>query len=98
MRAANIVELCFLLLSILLCVNSGENDIEDEHSLELTQSLNLARQELISEKCRWLPPKYLLEDLPASQLEHILVDEKHKLLYCYVPKVSFSRQTTYLIF
>ncbi|KOB67255.1 Chondroitin 4-sulfotransferase [Operophtera brumata] len=88
MRASNIGELSFVLLSILLCVNGGENDIQDEHSLELTQSLNLARQELISEKCRTLPPKYLLNDLPASQLEHILVDEKHKLLYCYVPKVA----------
>lgn len=88
--------LCFL-LSILLFVNGGENDIKDEHSLELTQSLNLARQELIAEKCRRSPPRYTLEDLSPSQLEHILIDEEHKLLYCYVPKVSSSRLTACVI-
>lgn len=95
MRAPNFARSCFL-LSILLYVNGSENDIEDVHSLELTQSLNLARQELISEKCRRSPPKYFLDDIPPSQLEHILVDEEHKLLYCYVPKVSFSRLTAFV--
>lgn len=65
----------------------NDNDLTVEHSLELTQSMNLARQELIQESCQRFPPKWSVENLPDSQFEHILVDETHKLLYCYVPKV-----------
>lgn len=84
-----------VLLTVLLCIYAHINDVfpasdeeANEHSLELTQSSNLARQELIQETCRRYPPNHSLEDLPANQLEHILINEKHKLLYCYVPKVS----------
>ncbi|KAL0849548.1 hypothetical protein ABMA28_013814 [Loxostege sticticalis] len=66
----------------------NDNDLTVEHSLELTQSMNLARQELIQESCQRFPPKWSVENLPDSQFEHILVDETHKLLYCYVPKVA----------
>lgn len=78
-------------LSVLF-VHGHVNDVVEtgEHSLELTQSLNLARQELIQETCMRFPPRLSLDELPLSQLEHILVDEEHKLLYCYVPKVSFK--------
>ncbi|XP_059058116.1 carbohydrate sulfotransferase 11 [Achroia grisella] len=82
-----------VLLNILFCVRGqisdiSENDIDNEHSLELTQSLNLARQELIQDACKRFPPKYDLDELPGNQLEHILIDDNHKLLYCYVPKVA----------
>lgn len=81
-----------VLLVNILYVNCDVNDNEvseqTEHSLELTQSLNLARQELIQETCRRYPPKKSLDEIPVSQLEHILVDDEHKLLYCYVPKVA----------
>ncbi|XP_045763514.1 carbohydrate sulfotransferase 11 [Maniola jurtina] len=77
-----------LLASVLFCVNGGENDIYSGHSLELTQSSNLARQELVQETCNRLSLNWNLDDLPPSLLEHILVDDEHKLLYCYVPKVA----------
>ncbi|XP_021193828.1 carbohydrate sulfotransferase 11 [Helicoverpa armigera] len=77
-----------LLLNLLLVSGDVTNNDVSEHSLELTQSLNLARQELIQETCRRFPPRYGLDELPPSQLEHILIDEEHKLLYCYVPKVA----------
>lgn len=76
-----------LILNLLLASGDVHNNDVSEHSLELTQSLNLARQELIQETCRRFPPKFGLDDLPQSQLEHLLIDEEHKLLYCYVPKV-----------
>lgn len=99
MHATKFSKFIIVLLGVFLSVNGGVNDNEvsegREHSLELTQSLNLARQELIQDKCRRLPPKYSLDDLPPSQLEHILVDEEHKLLYCYVPKVSLFKVNQY---
>ncbi|XP_038222335.1 carbohydrate sulfotransferase 11 [Zerene cesonia] len=77
-----------LFVSILFCVNGLNNEVTSEHSLELTQSLNLARQELIQEICNRFPFRFTLNDLPPNQLEHILIDDEHKLLYCYVPKVA----------
>ncbi|CAH2104243.1 unnamed protein product [Euphydryas editha] len=71
-----------------LFVNGNDNESASEHSLELTQSLNLARQELIQETCGRITWKWGLDDLLPSQLEHILVDDDHRLLYCYVPKVA----------
>ncbi|RVE48512.1 hypothetical protein evm_006823 [Chilo suppressalis] len=81
------------ILCLLFCVSGRVSDVIDnnlatEYSLELTQSLNLARQERIQEVCNRFEPKYSLDDLPDNQLEHILIDENHKLLYCYVPKVA----------
>lgn len=80
-----------IFVCILFGVSGSDNEIASEHSLELTQSLNLARQELIQEKCARLNLKWGLDDLPPNQLEHILVDDEHKLLYCYVPKVSMVK-------
>ncbi|XP_045511309.1 carbohydrate sulfotransferase 11 [Colias croceus] len=77
-----------LFVSIIFCVDGLSNEVTGEHSLELTQSLNLARQELIQEICNRFPFRFTLNDLPPSQLEHILIDDQHKLLYCYVPKVA----------
>lgn len=80
-----------LIFNIVFCVGGNVNYTQNEvdsHSLELTQSMNLARQELIQDTCNFYPPKYSIDDLPANHLEHILVDESHKLLYCYVPKVA----------
>jgi hypothetical protein len=61
----------------------------------LTQANNIQRQELLQRKC----DKYDLGDnelyqnetihtLSEADLEHLLIDRKHKFLYCYVPKVS----------
>jgi chondroitin 4-sulfotransferase 11 len=61
----------------------------------LTQANNIQRQELLQRKC----DKYDLGDnelyqnetihtLSEADLEHLLIDKKHKFLYCYVPKVS----------
>ncbi|XP_072937088.1 carbohydrate sulfotransferase 11 [Epargyreus clarus] len=77
-----------VLFASILSVSGLDNYIGHDHSLELTQSLNLARQELIQDTCRRFPLKWSLDDLPPNQLEHILVNEEHKLLYCYVPKVA----------
>ncbi|KAI8440284.1 hypothetical protein MSG28_001640, partial [Choristoneura fumiferana] len=65
--------------------------IKQYHQVSYIQhlrSLNLARQELIQDTCSRFPPRWTLDDLPVNRLEHILIDEHRKLLYCYVPKVA----------
>lgn len=75
------------------------------HGFELTQANNLQRQELVQSVCdsyltlnsgesstsSIMTPEALLQPnhIPDDQLEHLLIDEKHKFLYCYVPKVRF---------
>lgn len=83
-----------------------------EHEFELTQALNIQRQEHVQRECEMaslskqsLPQKdadgnHILDssndyepqiaNIPDDQLRHLLIDEKHKFLYCYVPKVSFK--------
>lgn len=95
MRVTNINLVLFV--SILFCVCGDNNVVNNQHSLELTQSLNLARQELIQEKCNRYHLKWYLGNLPSSQLEHILIDDDRKLLYCYVPKVRWSRITSVFV-
>ncbi|KAL9929254.1 carbohydrate sulfotransferase 11 [Glossina fuscipes fuscipes] len=60
-----------------------------EQSLELTQTINMQRQEYMQKQCETLGYNILdLNDLTEQQMEHMIVDRKHKLLYCYVPKVA----------
>ena len=60
-----------------------------KHSLELTQALNLQRQEYLQKQCDILGYSILdINDLTDEQMDHMIVDREQKLLYCYVPKVS----------
>lgn len=62
---------------------------EEMHIIELTQSSNLQRQELLQQTCERLGLlNKTWNQLKTEQMEHLLVDKGHKLLYCYVPKVS----------
>ncbi|KAL4712892.1 hypothetical protein ACJJTC_011962 [Scirpophaga incertulas] len=89
----NVVVNSVLLLCIFLTVNGYideiiDNSLNNQHSSELIQSLNFARQEIIQEWCSRYGPALSIDDLPKDHLNHILIDENHKLLYCYVPKVA----------
>ncbi|XP_017056553.1 carbohydrate sulfotransferase 13 [Drosophila ficusphila] len=58
-------------------------------SLELTQTINIQRQEYMQRQCELLGEhSQTLEDLSELQMDHMIVDREHKLLYCYVPKVA----------
>lgn len=60
-----------------------------KQSLELTQTLNLQRQEYLQKQCETLGYNMFdLNDLTKEQMDHMIVDKEHKLLYCYVPKVG----------
>lgn len=62
----------------------------------LIQSNNFQRQELLQQKCdkydlgnnELYPNSSSIHSLSDADLEHLLIDRKHKFLYCYVPKVS----------
>lgn len=47
----------------------------------------ISRQETLMNGCAIINPSSS-QDLKLSSLDHILVDHKHKFLYCYVPKVA----------
>ncbi|XP_011192436.1 carbohydrate sulfotransferase 11 [Zeugodacus cucurbitae] len=60
-----------------------------EHSLELTQTINIQRQEYLQKQCETFGYGALtLDDLTDEQMDHMIVDKEHKFLYCYVPKVA----------
>lgn len=80
----------FLLVFILILKNNCgvDSKIYDKHEFELTQSINIQRQELIQKMCiNYGMADESLEDLNSEQMDHMLVDKKHKFMYCYVPKV-----------
>lgn len=79
-----------LLIAVSLTLTHAKN-----FEYRLIQSNNIPRQELLLQKC----DKYELDNnelyqnksihaLSDADLEHLLIDRKHKFLYCYVPKVS----------
>lgn len=60
-----------------------------KHSLELTQSINIQRQEYLQKQCAVLGYQNTdLTNLTENQMKHMIIDRQHRLLYCYVPKVS----------
>nr|XP_019561054.2 carbohydrate sulfotransferase 11 [Aedes albopictus] len=71
-----------------------ENALLDDfgaHGHELTQSQNFQRQDALVKACAQMRDHLeykSLDELNPFQMSHLLVDEKHKFLYCYVPKVA----------
>lgn len=77
---------------------------QSSHAFELTQAQNLFRQEQVQKVCSNLIESTSssssssstdnetlaknLNQIPDDQLDHLIVDHKHKFLYCYVPKVA----------
>lgn len=59
-----------------------------DHEIELTQSVNVQRIETLNKMCETLNVSSTMDDLTEVQMDHLLIDRKHKFLYCYVPKVA----------
>lgn len=78
-------------LSVAVYAFDGDNNNVKirKHGLELTQTLNLQRQEVLQKTCKTLGyDNHTLDDLTDEQMEHMIIDPKHKFMYCYVPKVG----------
>ncbi|XP_058826361.1 carbohydrate sulfotransferase 11 [Topomyia yanbarensis] len=61
------------------------------HGYELTQSQNFQRQDAMLRACNQLKDELeykSVDELNSFQMSHLLIDEEHKFLYCYVPKVA----------
>lgn len=59
------------------------------HENDLTQSVNVQRIEQLNKMCQTMGyTNTSHENLNEEQMEHMLIDKKHKFLYCYVPKVA----------
>lgn len=64
---------------------------EGMHTYELTQSQNFQRQDAMMKACAQMRDTMeykSVDELNTFQMSHLLVDRKHKFLYCYVPKVA----------
>lgn len=75
--------------------DGNNNNVKlSEHGLQLTQTLNMQRQEFLQQACKLMGYENAsLEDLNEQQMDHLLVDPSHKFLYCYVPKVSCAQKS-----
>lgn len=83
----------------LLCIkvavgfdDADNNNVKiTKHGLELTQTINIQRQEYLQKMCENMGESDTLQtidDLSEEQMEHMIVDPEHKFMYCYVPKVA----------
>lgn len=71
-------------------IENNYNIRVNDHGYELTQANNLQRQEMVQRFCENVDfnDGNSLENMADDQLDHVLIDPKHKFLYCYVPKVA----------
>lgn len=63
---------------------------------DLVQAKNIQRQALLKQKCdakykdnSELYKKKSIHTMNEADLEHLLIDRKRKVVYCYIEKVSF---------
>lgn len=62
-----------------------------QKQLELSGQKSLqGRREVLEQACLSHTKKRRV--LSPEDLKHLIVDDKHGLIYCYVPKVGFYRQ------
>lgn len=78
--------------AIPVSLDDDENELgEGMHTYELTQSQNFQRQDAMLKACAQMRDTMeykTVDELNTFQMSHLLVDRKHKFLYCYVPKVA----------
>ena len=60
---------------------------------ERMQNLQEVRKELLKENCKddkddISKRKHGFEDISDKELNNLIVDDKHGIIYCYIPKVT----------
>ncbi|XP_077987396.1 carbohydrate sulfotransferase 11-like [Glandiceps talaboti] len=56
------------------------------------------RRSLIHKLCEQYQVQATLDRISSTNLDHLLVDDTHKLIYCYVPKVACTNWKKILVF
>lgn len=77
----------FVATSLIMDNENNFNIRLNSHGFELTQTNNLLRQEMVQKMCGDTYNNDV-DRIPDDQLDHLIIDAKHKFLYCYVPKVA----------
>lgn len=64
---------------------------EERAQIVVTRLVDVQRQNHLRSQCRQMNVTSDLTSVLKDEefLSHVIVDEQHKLLYCYVPKVLF---------
>jgi hypothetical protein len=80
---------CSVVWCVLLLFDAALSGGETSYGYELTQTINIQRQEQLQKMCNLLElSNTSLTDITVEQMDHMLIDKEHKFFYCYVPKVS----------
>ncbi|KAI4888436.1 hypothetical protein NFI96_000753 [Prochilodus magdalenae] len=71
--------------------------------LQDLQRRQYARKKLIHDMCRHngtlrFMKKATINDIPNDQLSNLIVDDRHGIIYCYVPKVACTEWKSIMIF
>ncbi|XP_034424539.1 carbohydrate sulfotransferase 12-like isoform X2 [Hippoglossus hippoglossus] len=68
-------------------------DMYQQNRAERMHNLQEMRKQLLKENCKHdkeatSKRKHGFEDISDSELKHLIVDDKHGIIYCYIPKVA----------
>lgn len=71
----------------LVAKEETKDKVEVQEKVLVAEEVNL-KENVVDEEEQAVTSQYNVNELSSVQLEHLLVDKKNKLLYCYVPKVA----------
>ncbi|XP_022614063.1 carbohydrate sulfotransferase 12-like isoform X6 [Seriola dumerili] len=76
-------------------------DMSQEKRAGRMQQLQELRKQLTKEICdgdkeAFSEGKHSLEDLSDKELKHLIVDDTHGLIYCYIPKAKLKHYTKFM--
>lgn len=71
----------------LVAKEETKDKVEEQEKVLVAEEVNL-KENVVDEEEQAVTSQYNVNELSSVQLEHLLVDKKNKLLYCYVPKVA----------
>lgn len=98
MRKANVWHLAFTntkMNSAVIILDSYNTYSYSSVTVERIRQLQEQRKQLLREMCDgdegvFPEGRQSLEDLSDNELKHLIVDDNHGIIYCYIPKVILT--------